>query len=288
MIKLIASDMDGTLLNEESRISDKVMEALKLAKQKGVLFFLATGREYDLVEPLMKEYDLHCGQILMNGSEVRDEQGNIKETINLNKSVISDIVSISEEYGLYNEVFTDRGMFTTMEKEAYFEANAYRFHGFRPDLSLETCREFIMGMDRYKEHTCITNMEEFLNSDIEIRKFSCFHSDLNQVEKARIKIKENINGIAVLSFFADNIEITDEKAQKGLILKKLIKQLNIKSSEVAVMGDSFNDISLFQEFEHSFAVDNAISEIKQLAKYIVPSNKQDGAAVAVHKALTIA
>ncbi len=287
MIKLIASDMDGTLLNENSKISNSVMEALNLAKQKGVLFYLATGREYDLVEPLMKEYDLHCGQILMNGSEIRAENGDLIESINIDKSVIAELLSISDEYGLYNELFTDQGMFTTMEREAYFEANAYRYHDFRPDLSMEECREFIKGMNRYREHTRILNMEEFLKSAIQIRKLSCFHPDLQKIECAKTKMNENVSGFAILSFFDDNIEITDVTAQKGIILRKLINHLNIKPTEVAVLGDNFNDISLFQEFEHSFAVENAIPEIKNLAEYIVASNQQDGAAQAIRMALSI-
>lgn len=279
--------MDGTLLNEDCKISNRVMEALKLAKQKGILFFLATGREYDIVSPIIEEYNLQCGQILMNGSEIRDDKGNIVEAINLDKSVVPTILTIAESYGLYNEIFTDRGMFTTMEKEAYFEANAYRFHGFRPDLSLADCKEFVKEMNRYKEHTYISNVNEFIHSKVEIRKVSCFHFDLEKVKLAKEVIRKNINGIAVLSFFDDNIEITNIQAQKGLILKKLIRKMGIKTSEVAVMGDSFNDISLFEEFEHSFAVNNAIPEIKQIAKYFVSSNKHDGAAEAILKMLSL-
>ena len=91
----------------------------------------------------------------------------------------------------------------------------------------------------------------------------------------------HIKGIAFLSSYPDNVEVTDANAQKGLILKKVIELKGIKKEEVAVFGDGLNDSTLFELFTESFAVDNAVPEIKAMAKYHIPSHKDDGVALTI-------
>ena len=78
------------------------------------------------------------------------------------------------------------------------------------------------------------------------------------------------------SSYPDNVEITNENAQKGLILEKVIDQLNIKKEEVIVLGDGMNDITLFERFPYSFAPNNAEKVIQEKA-YKVVSSCEDGA-----------
>ena len=68
MIKLIASDMDGTLLNSKHTISEGNIKAIKAAQEKGLHFTIVTGRSYDMVKPLLNEFDIQCECILMNGA----------------------------------------------------------------------------------------------------------------------------------------------------------------------------------------------------------------------------
>ena len=77
MIKLIASDMDGTLLNNRHEIDDETVEAIKKAEENGIIFAISTGREYDNVEPFLKKHNIRCQCVLMNGAEYRDENGKI-------------------------------------------------------------------------------------------------------------------------------------------------------------------------------------------------------------------
>ena len=68
MIKLIASDMDGTLLNSKHTISKGNIEAIKIAQKNGLHFTIVTGRSYDMVKPLLDEFNIQCECILMNGA----------------------------------------------------------------------------------------------------------------------------------------------------------------------------------------------------------------------------
>ena len=94
-----------------------------------------------------------------------------------------------------------------------------------------------------------------------------------------------IKGLAVSSSFVDNIEITDYSAQKGLILAKVSKEMGIEHDEVMVLGDSFNDYSMFTEFTETVAMENAIPEIKKIAKYITDTNDNLGVAKAIYRVI---
>lgn len=85
MIKLIASDMDGTLLNSKHKISNKNLEAIKKAQEMGIKFTIATGRMYEDVKPLLDECDLICQCIVLNGGEYIDEKGKVIEGIYIEK-----------------------------------------------------------------------------------------------------------------------------------------------------------------------------------------------------------
>ena len=87
------------------------------------------------------------------------------------------------------------------------------------------------------------------------------------------------------SSFNDNIEITDINAQKGIILEKVTKKMGIDKKDVMILGDSFNDYSMFEIFEESVAMENAISEIKKIAKYITDTNENHGVAKAIYNVL---
>ena len=118
MIKLIASDMDGTLLNSKHVISKGNVEAIKKAQELGVDFAIVTGRDYNGVKDFAKEFDLNCEFILMNGAEYRDRQGNILEGIKLNKNTLEDIIKIMDEAGLIMEIFTGDSILVKSKEEA--------------------------------------------------------------------------------------------------------------------------------------------------------------------------
>ena len=141
--------------------------------------------------------------------------------------------------------------------------------------------------EKEKFFTClkyIDDFEKFFEEGIEIRKFVAFHEDIKLIEKLK-KIIGEIEGLAVSSSFNDNIEITDINAQKGIILEKVITKMGIDKKDVMILGDSFNDYSMFEIFEESVAMKNAISEIKKIAKYITDTNDNQGVAKAIYNVL---
>lgn len=283
MIKVIATDMDGTLLNTNHEIHKENIKAINKARELGIKTVISTGREYDMVVDLLSEANLSCDCILLNGAEFRDEKGKIVEKINISKDSVRKIFDILQKKGMRGELFTNNGYYTINSKEEALKGVAEMCLHFEKSINtLEEAIEFAKNHPRFKRLKYIDDYDKFINSSIEIRKIMAFYSDEKVIEEAKKEISQ-IGGLAVSSSFRDNIEITDEKAQKGLILAKVVDKYGIDKEEVIVLGDSFNDYSMFTEFANSYAMENAIPEIKEIAKYITDTNNNAGVAKAIYK-----
>ena len=284
MIKLIASDMDGTLLNERHNIDKETVVAIKKAEEAGIIFAISTGREYETVESILKENSIKCQCVLMNGAEYRDEDGNILEEINIEQKTATEIIHILQKEKVSARIFTNKGIYTTDTKEEALKEMVYRTLSFNPSFTQEEALEFAKVQPYFVNLNYISNLDEFLKSDMEIRKFVAFHNNIELINKMKTVIGE-LEGIAVSSSFRDNMEITHITAQKGIILAKVAERMGLKKDEVLVLGDSFNDYSMFTEFTESVAMGNAIPEIKEIAKYITDTNGNLGVAKAIYKVL---
>jgi len=286
MIKLIASDMDGTLLNSKHKISKENLEAIKKAESMGVKFTIATGRRFEDVKPLIDENDLKCQCIALNGGEYIDEEGKVLEGIYIDRKEASQIIDMIIKENIVAEVYTNQGLYSVNTKEEALTEVAYRIKAFDPKTSFEEAIKYAETHPHFLDLKYIKDIDEFLNSDIKIGKFVAFYND----EETTIKVKrklEAIERLAISSTFTKNIEINNKEAQKGLILAKVAEKMGIRRDEVMVIGDSFNDYSMFTEFPVSFAMENAVPQIKEVAKYITDTNDNAGVAKAIYKILNL-
>ncbi|MBE6072075.1 MAG: Cof-type HAD-IIB family hydrolase [Clostridium butyricum] len=281
MIKLIASDMDGTLLNDEHDIDVETVEAIKEAEKAGIIFAISTGREYDSVKCVLDKHNIRCQCVLSNGAEYRDEDGKILDVINIDDVTAKDIMYILEENKLTARIFTDKGVYTTSSEEDALQEATYRTLTFNPDITIEEAKEMAKKEPFFVNLKYITDIEGFFGQGIEVRKFVAFHKDIELIDTVKRKMGR-IEGLAVSSSFRDNIEITDKNAQKGIILEKVAKKMGLDKKEVMILGDSFNDYSMFERFEESVAMKNAIPEVKEIAKYVTDSNDNLGVAKAIY------
>ena len=287
VIKVIASDMDGTLLNSQNEITEENVKAILKAEELGISFIITTGRMYDGVKPFADKHGLKCKYILMNGAEFRDENGDLIESINLDKSIIKDILNILKEQNLVVELYTDDGVYTPNTKEEVLEQMTYRVQYFQKVEDYDKAVEVAKERDIFKTLKYIDDIDKFLDGSIKVRKIITFNGDFELIENTKKILNNKISGLSVLSSFVNNIEITDKKAQKGYILRKVTEDMGIKNEEVMALGDSFNDYSLFTEFEKAYAMENAIDEIKAIAKNTTDTNDNSGVAKAIYKELGI-
>ena len=113
MIKLIASDMDGTLLNDDHMISEENLKAIRKAQEMGRHFTIVTGRDYGAVKSYLEECNLKCECILSNGAEYRDVNGNVIESVYMNKDSVKIVFDILNDAGLCIQLMTNKGSYVT-------------------------------------------------------------------------------------------------------------------------------------------------------------------------------
>ena len=284
MIKLIVSDMDGTLLAHDSSISKGNIEAIRYAQSKGVQFAIATGRDYSSLKGILEAHDLKCFNILGNGAQFCNENGEILSSAYFPKKCFKQVLQIFDELKIHYMIFTANGFYSTAEpnvvRDAFIDRCVVQFKRKREDYLDDGCNQDMACMKLKK----IGDLDDFINSSIDIIKVEAFNNDVSLIEKAKEKLQE-IDGIAYLSSFDDNIEVTDKAAQKGLILENVIEELGYSKDEVMVLGDGLNDITLFERFKYSFAPGNANETIKAMAYQVVGACEEDGVSQAIYMML---
>jgi Cof subfamily protein (haloacid dehalogenase superfamily) len=244
MIKVIASDMDGTLLNSRHEISKENLEAIKKAQDKGVHFVIVTGREFNSVNSYIKELNLDCECILMNGAEYRDKNGKVIENISMDKKQVREILGIMDKEKLAVEIFTSDGVFVT-NRDNHQESIFERFKMFSPHMTDDEIKEFIENRAEIMNVNHIDNIDDFLNSDIDILKIITFNKDTEFIASVKEKLKK-IDNLAVASTFSNDIELNNIRAQKGIILSEVIEKMGIRVESLAIINSLRNGQIVFK------------------------------------------
>ena len=279
MVKMVVSDMDGTLLSRKTGISPGNLEAIHELEEKGIEFVIASGRDYRGVYSILDDYHLKCEAILGNGSQYVAREGAILLSCYMKKAVVKAVVEVFKSRQIPYMIFATDGFYTGYEpsfvRDRFINRSKSRFGTKEAEFEKNGKQRFMPCNHLQK----IDDFDQFLSGGRDIIKVEGF-SGVQEMEEAK-KSLEHIEGISFLSSFEDNVEVTDKGAQKGYILEKVSAMRGLSRDEVMVIGDGMNDLSLFERFPNSYAPANACDKIKELAGTIVSSNEEDGFAQAV-------
>lgn len=285
MIKVIASDMDGTLLGEDHKIAPETLSAIKEACDAGIRFMICTGRNFPGAMNELEGADLTCDYIVGSGAEVRDPRQQVVRSTAISPCLCREIYETVRKYPISVTFCTDGDDYRIGTEEEVEESLIRQIQAFH----LNQCRDEIRDTELYqrmKRNTrVISGIEELEKAGLPVYKLFLFSGDLEMLDKIRRELEKN-QEIAVSSSFENNLEITDVKAQKGPVLKEYIESLGYTMDEVMALGDSLNDYSMLSmDFGATVAMENAVPEIRRVAKYTTRSNVEFGVAYAIRELL---
>ena len=285
MIKVIASDMDGTLLGDDHKPAPETVRAVKRACGAGIRFVIATGRNFPGALAQLEGAGFVCDYILSSGAEVRDPQGRVVAVNPIRMELVREVYEEVKNFSVSVIVGTDGYDYRIGTPEEVEESIILQLQMFHSTLS----REEVVKTSHYQQLKDFTRQVEDISAlageKIPIYKLFLFSMDTDMLDQMKRRLEKN-PGIAVASSFSTNLEITDIRAQKGPVLKEYIESLGYKMEEVMVLGDSLNDYSMMSmEFGATVAMANAVPEIKRAAKYITKSNTELGVAYAIDELL---
>ncbi len=281
MIKVIASDMDGTLLNDAHELEPQTVEAIRRAQERGIRFMIATGRNFSQTMEQLDGLDLGCDYILASGAEVRDEKQQVVSRIAMDPELCAEVFEELCKWPVSVIFSTDSYSYRIGTPEEVEQSLILQAQNFHLDISEAALRESPLFL-RMKENTRASrDMEELKKAGVPIYKIFFFFLYVAMLRR----LGEVLSGdgrIAVAASFETNLEITDVRAQKGPVLKAYIESLGYTMDEVMVLGDSTNDFSMLSmDFGATVAMGNAMPEVKEAAKYVTRTNQEGGVAYTI-------
>ncbi|APR61826.1 HAD family hydrolase [Staphylococcus condimenti] len=284
MIKLIATDMDGTLLNAGHEVSEENIQAIKAAQDQGITVVIATGRAFYEASSPIEPTGLKVPYICLNGAEVRDESFDIMHTSSLNHEMIEQITNILNSEDVYYQVYTNFGIYTEdPQKDLDIYIDIAEHAGQKADV--EKIRNHIQHRIDQGTLKVVENYDEITGRRGEIvMKILAYDADVEKIERVSKQLAKHSN-LAISSSARGNIEITNAYAQKGIALEEIAKQLGIDMKDVMAIGDNMNDISMLERVGYPVAMENAIPEVKEYAKEITDTNEHSGVGKAINKML---
>ena len=269
-VKLIALDMDGTLLNEHGVLAEESKEALLKAMEQGVHVVIATGRVFsalpqDVVNVPGIEY-----AITSNGANIIRLED--RETIYSNLidgSKLDSIMDILEDETIMKEVFYDHQVFAQKSCLEHLED-----YGIRTEKSQRYTLTTRQPVDSALE-LILENRDKLENINL------LFGSEERRQEVW--KRLDAVEGITACSSMPYNLEIGGATTSKASALDALGEILGVKKEQIMACGDSSNDAAMLRHAGISIAMGNAEDEVKAEAMMVTKTNAEHGVAYAIHK-----
>lgn len=285
MIQLIVSDMDGTLLDNKLAVSEGNQLAIQAAEENGIKFMVATGRGYTEAVPALTEAGISCPMISVNGAQTYDKNGQLIDSIGIDKKDIREILAFTKANGLYTELVMSSGVYSN-DKLQYVETLTHLLKTTNPHTSYKMALVLALGrMDQFNMNY-VDEYEEVLANDKDLALKVLVFSNQGQTELQSVRDEFGTDSqLVITSSFFNNIEINHVDAQKGIALERVAKKLNIPMEKVMSIGDNFNDVSMLKRTGVSFAMANAEDGVKERAKYMTASNSEDGVAEAIYRCI---
>ena len=271
-IKLIALDLDGTLLTTDKRLTDENRSALQRAADNGIEIVPCTGRFYLGIPDVIRELDFIHYAVTINGAEVLDLR---------NDKVVYES-DIPLETALYlNDMFEDMGI----AHDAYVQSRGYMERRFLdhiedhlPDpIYCRTLRNMRKPVDDLRSFMVARGNN--------IQKIQIFTYDLDILRNTGKYIAENHPDLIATSSLKNNLEINNAAANKGAALRALTEYMGLSTDNTMAFGDGGNDLPLLRAAGVSVAMGNSLQILKDEADFVTLTHDQSGVAYIINKLL---
>ncbi|WP_236847072.1 Cof-type HAD-IIB family hydrolase [Brachyspira catarrhinii] len=252
MILLIATDLDGTLLNNEHKISDYNKKVISAVNEKGIKVILSTGRPTSAAAKFLDDLNIETDMISFNGAMITDRKGDILYENNLESSIGKELIEIAKKYKVYHQGFLGERWNLSDSKSKWLD-----FY-----ISIAKINNYSVGFDNIKNFSFSKFM--FIGENEILKEIA------KELDK---KLKDKVYYAFSRPVY---LEVHSPKVSKANALSFLLNKYDIKKENVMAFGDNNNDIEMLEIAGISVAVDNAENVVKEKSKYITKSNIEDG------------
>ena len=263
MIRLIATDMDSTLLNENSELSPRTVRAVQRVMEAGARFVIASGRMYETARPFAEQLQTNAPMIVFNGGMVcewRDGAPLFKTDIPVETA--RAVCAMAEARGVFIQYFPERGFFYDRRDPA-------------------VCDEYEARINFVGEETGVPLSRWIDKSAMKLLALGESASLL----ALREEICARFSGLSLMLSHPTYLEIVSAGVDKGNALRVLCEQLGIAREEVAAFGDADNDLGMLEYAGRGYIMKNAEGPLRSRIALHAPANDKDGVAQVLEELL---
>ena len=260
-IKLIALDMDGTLLNRQKLVPEKNALAIKRAMDKGIYVTIATGRMPASASYFAKQLNMNCPVVSCNGGVVKDlNTGKSIYEAHFSKDTITELISICYQKNWYIRWYIGDTIYVR-----YVDMDMFPAYKTTKGLNIVEVGE---DFEKYTE-----NVTQLVVCNLN-GKIQEIQDKLADIFKDRIGLQQNTGY---------TMDITPPGIDKAVGLSKLAQYLQIDKSEIMACGDGDNDLAMIEYAGLGVAMGNAIDDVKNIAQFITKDCNENGIAYVIDK-----
>jgi Cof subfamily protein (haloacid dehalogenase superfamily) len=259
-ISAIVSDVDGTLVTNEKQLTDRTRAAVAAIRKAGLPFSIISSRPPLGIAPLMKALDIDRPSAGFNGGVIVAPDLSVLQQHLISPQSARRTVDFLTGRGIDTWVFSGQDWLLQNREGPHVEHETHTV-GFPPI----AVADFGKALDTAAKIVGVSKNHDFLKeSEIELAKLM---GDAATVVRSQL-------------YYLDT---TDRLANKGLGLLELAKLVGVPPTEIAVIGDGGNDVTMFEQAGLSIAMGNAQPAVKEKADFVTASNGEDGFAMAVER-----
>ncbi len=265
-IRLLVTDLDGTLLNSDHVVSPFTAQAIREAMARGVLFTIATGKTFPSTVALIREFGIHIPLICANGTQVFSPGGDLLYEDPIPLDYALEAVRLAMNEGFTPVVYVKMGLLVP-----YWDANVEEVvahHEPVPEIAPDLVAA--LKTEQFKPYKII-----LMKQDPEA--VNRLHQRLMPMFEGRAQ--------AIRSGLASVMEVVPLGATKGMALKFILDHLGIAPEEAMCFGDNCNDLDMIQMAGIGVSMGHAPEEVRLGADYVTGTNDEDGVGHAIHKFL---
>lgn len=287
MYKLIAIDLDGTLLNSYGAISTKNKETIKKVEETGTEIVIASGRPIDSIKTIANEIDSKNYFIAGNGAIVYDmKKDEIIYEKCMSKQKVLEIIKICEDNSIGYSVYTEKEIITTALK---YNVLYYHKENLKKAEEKKSKITIVNNMIEYIENKENCNFLKITVCDEDKSVFNAIIRKMRNVKDvevldvshmARKVIKQGTEEVPVEYYYT---EVSRSNVDKWNAIKFLAELLNIKQEEIMAIGDNINDKKMIENAGLGVAMGQSTPVITSIANEVTSSNNEDGVAEMLQK-----
>ncbi|MGB2684003.1 MAG: HAD family hydrolase [Olleya sp.] len=254
-IKLIVSDLDGTLLNANHQVSDEFFELFKILKEKNILFVAASGRPYySMLEKL---------KVIKDDIIIVSENGGL---------------AIKQDHLLISNTFKKNSLTTISKLVVGLQDTHPVFCTKNKAYVISKSKKLLALLSEYYSNYDIIDDVSEITEDV--YKIALYHEESSEkyIYPSVKHLEQNFKVKVSANHWVD---ISENIANKGYAIKHIQKLYNINESETMVFGDYNNDIEMLKLGHYSYAMDNAHPNVKTIANYLTKSNNEKGVEIVI-------